>query len=50
MFIDRDWNFDMYGTPKADGTTKKDQTFHDKHLATGTHGSEATSIRVRTDD
>ena len=42
-FIDRDWNFAMYGT------TDKSQTFHEEHLASKTHGTKATSIVVRTD-
>ncbi|HBL30209.1 MAG TPA: hypothetical protein DD490_25535 [Acidobacteria bacterium] len=42
-FINREWNFGMYGT------TRKEQTFHDQHLKSGTHGSHATSIAVRTD-
>lgn len=42
-FIDRDWNFAMYGT--AD----KSQTFHQEHLASKTHGTHASSIAVRTD-
>ena len=42
-FIDRAWNFSMYGT------TDKSQTFHQEHLASKTHGSHATSIAVRTD-
>lgn len=42
-FIDRDWSFGMYGT------VDHDQTFHKRHLDSNTHGSEATSIRVRTD-
>jgi hypothetical protein len=42
-FIDRAWLFGMYGT------VDKNQTFHRHHLDTDTHGSEATSIRVRTD-
>lgn len=42
-FIDRDWNFDMYGT--AD----KSQTFHKEHLDSNTHGNTATSMAVRTD-
>lgn len=42
-FIDRDWNFDMYGT--AD----KSQTFHKEHLDSNTHGNMATSMAVRTD-
>ena len=42
-FIDRDWNFDMYGT------TDKSQTFHKEHLDSNTHGNMATSMTVRTD-
>lgn len=41
-FVDRDWNFDMYGT------LNKDQTFHKEHLASNTHGNMATSMVVRT--
>jgi hypothetical protein len=36
----RDWNFEMYGT------VKKGQTFHDQHLATGTHGTRASTFEV----
>ena len=43
VFIDRDWNFDMYGT------VDKDQTFHKEHLDSTTHGNTATSMAVRTD-
>ena len=42
-FVDRGWNFAMYGT------TDKSQTFHREHLASKTHGTHATSIAVRTD-
>ena len=42
-FVDRGWNFAMYGT------TDKSQTFHTEHLASKTHGTHATSIAVRTD-
>jgi len=42
-FIDRDWNFDMYGT------VDKSQTFHKEHLDSNTHGNTATSMAVRTD-
>lgn len=42
-FIDRAWNFSMYGT------TDSSQTFHAEHLASKTHGTHATSIAVRTD-
>jgi hypothetical protein len=42
-FVDRDWNFDMYGT------VDKSQTFHKEHLDSNTHGNTATSMAVRTD-
>jgi hypothetical protein len=42
-FIDRDWNFDMYGTQN------QSQTFHQEHLDSNTHGNMATSMAVRTD-
>jgi hypothetical protein len=42
-FIDRAWNFAMYGT------VDKSQTFHHEHLESKTHGTHATSIAVRTD-
>jgi hypothetical protein len=42
-YIDRKWNFAMYGT------TDQNQTFHKEHLDSQTHGSKATSIVVRTD-
>lgn len=48
-YIDRDWNFDMYGTVNAKGEVDENQTFHKEHLDSGTHGSEATSMAVRTD-
>jgi hypothetical protein len=48
-YIDRDWNFDMYGTVDAKGEVNEDQTFHKEHLDTGTHGTHATSMVVRTD-
>ncbi|MCO4743935.1 MAG: DUF4157 domain-containing protein [Proteobacteria bacterium] len=41
-FADREWVFQMYGTEKYD------QTFHAQHLATGTHGTKATTMQVRT--
>lgn len=41
-FVDRGWVFEMYGTERYD------QTFHAKHLATGTHGTKATTMRIRT--
>ena len=44
MFINREWNFDMYGTED------KDQTFHQAHLDTGTHGTKATSIAAKADN
>ncbi|MEO7735266.1 MAG: DUF4157 domain-containing protein [Kofleriaceae bacterium] len=48
-YIDRDWNFDMYGTVDAKGGVDESQTFHHEHLETGTHGTQATSMAVRTD-
>lgn len=39
-FDENRWNFEMYGPQKG-------QTFHDKHLATGSHGDRATTVRVR---
>jgi hypothetical protein len=48
-YIDRDWNFDMYGTVNAKGEVDESQTFHKEHLDSGTHGSDATSMAVRTD-
>jgi Domain of unknown function (DUF4157) len=48
-YIDRDWNFDMYGTVDAKGEVDESQTFHQAHLDTGTHGTQATSMAVRTD-
>ncbi|WP_428268371.1 DUF4157 domain-containing protein [Haliangium sp.] len=41
-FIDRDWNFDIYGT------VDKSQTFHHDHLDSNTHGNKATTITART--
>ncbi|GAB4524267.1 MAG: hypothetical protein Tsb0020_42440 [Haliangiales bacterium] len=41
-FIDRDWNFDMYGT------VDKSQTFHTEHLDSNTHGNKATTLTART--
>jgi hypothetical protein len=48
-YIDRNWNFDMYGTVDASGAVDESQTFHNEHLDSGTHGSQATSMAVRTD-
>lgn len=42
-FINREWNFCMYGPPSKQG-----QTFHDQHLASGTHGTIASTFAVRT--
>jgi hypothetical protein len=42
-FIDRGWIFAMYGTTVAA------QSFHERHLASKTHGTRATSIAARTD-
>jgi hypothetical protein len=36
------WNFQMYGP-----ATKADQTFHDQHHASGEHGDDPTTLRVR---
>jgi len=48
-YLDREWNFDMYGTVDANGAVDESQTFHHEHLATDTHGTHATSMAVRTD-
>lgn len=48
-YIDRDWNFDMYGTVDAKGEVDENQTFHKEHLDSGTHCTQATSMAVRTD-
>ena len=48
-YIDRDWNFDMYGTVDAKGEVDENQTVHEEHLDSGTHGTQATSMAVRTD-
>ncbi len=42
-FVNRDWNFAMYGTEG------EDQTFHKAHLDSGTHGTKATSIVAQAD-
>lgn len=42
-FSNREWNFAMYGTKKTE------QTFHHEHLATGTHGTRASTFAVRSD-
>jgi hypothetical protein len=36
-----EWVFQMYGT------VKKDQSFHEQHLASGTHGTRGTTFRVK---
>ena len=47
-YIDRDSRFSMYGGVDAAGNVvDKDQTFHRDHLDSNTHGSHASSIRVR---
>lgn len=46
-FINRDWNFAIYGTMASSGGAK--DTFHAEHLGSKTHGSHATSMAVRTD-
>jgi hypothetical protein len=38
--VNTDWNFQMYGT------VKKGQTFHEQHLATGTHANRASTFEV----
>lgn len=38
--VNTDWNFQMYGT------SKKGQTFHEQHLATGTHANRASTFEV----
>lgn len=38
--VNTDWNFQMYGT------VKKGQTFHEQHLATGTHANRASTFKV----
>jgi hypothetical protein len=43
------WNFALYGTTHSDGSVDKDETFHHDHLNSGTHGTQATTLRVRTD-
>jgi hypothetical protein len=48
-YLDRDWNFDMYGTVDAKGEVDESQTFHQEHLDSRTHGTSATSMAVRTD-
>lgn len=48
-YIDRDWNFDMYGTVDDKGNVDDSQTFHKEHLNSGTHGDQATTMAVRTD-
>jgi hypothetical protein len=39
----------MYGTVDAKGEVDENQTFHNDHLNSGTHGNRATSMVVRTD-
>ena len=47
-YIDRDSRFAMYGGVDANGKVlDESQTFHHDHLASKTHGSHASSIRVR---
>jgi len=48
-FVDRGWNFAMYGSVKSDGTVDNNETFHHDHLASDTHGNKATTMAVRTD-
>lgn len=49
MAINDKWNFEMYGTPTPEGDAKAGQTFHEQHLQSGTHGSHATTVDMRTD-
>lgn len=42
-FVDRSWAFQMYGTEAEAG-----KTFHDEHLATGTHGNRATTFNAKS--
>ncbi|MGH9674010.1 MAG: hypothetical protein ACRD44_12585 [Bryobacteraceae bacterium] len=37
-----DWEFQMYGS-----AAKRGQTFHEQHQATGQHGSDPTTMRVK---
>ena len=39
--VNRDYVFNMYGTEK------KDQTFHEEHLASGTHGTRGSTFGVK---
>jgi hypothetical protein len=41
--VNTEWNFQMYGT------VKKGQTFHEQHLASGTHGNRASTFEVEPD-
>ncbi|MBN1945320.1 MAG: DUF4157 domain-containing protein [Bradymonadales bacterium] len=40
-WVNLNWVFQMYGTKK------EGQTFHEQHLKSGTHGSKATTFRVK---
>jgi hypothetical protein len=42
-WIDRRWRFQMYGT------ATEGQSFHEQHLATGTHGTRASSFATKVD-
>jgi hypothetical protein len=42
-WTNRGWNFQMYGT------VKKGQTFHEQHLETGTHGTQASTFSAEVD-
>ena len=41
-WINRDWVCQIYGTQK------KTQTFHEQHLASGTHGTRGTTMAANT--
>ncbi|MBL8350885.1 MAG: DUF4157 domain-containing protein [Burkholderiaceae bacterium] len=40
-YTNTDWVFQMYGTVKSE------QTFHEEHLRSGTHGTRGTTFRVK---
>jgi len=42
-WINRGWNFQMYGT------SKKGQSFQEEHLSTGTHGTQASTFAAKVD-
>ena len=42
-WVNRNWNYQMYGTVKTG------QTFHEQHLETGTHGTRASTFSAKAD-